>query len=131
MNLVGACRVAVLLGAASAVSAMPAAFRVVVAHVAEQGVFSAKPGGGQTPAQCARFRLSDRAALRYFARAREVDEHRWREQLDWTQCSAAGALRTGDGKTYRWTIDQSGRGLIAVTSQVSVFLDGPEFPGAR
>ncbi len=110
---------------------MPTSFRVVAAHVERSGVFSAKAADGQTPAQCARFRLSDRAALRYFARAREVDEHTWREALDWTPCSALGTLRTGDGKTYRWAIDQSGRGLITVTPHVAVFLDGPEFAGAR
>lgn len=123
--------VAVAIGVAAGAAAMPVSFRVVAAHVVRSGVFSAAPANGQTPADCARFRLSDRAALRYFASAREVDEHRWREALDWTQCSAVGTLRTGDGKTYRWTIDQSGRGLITVTAQVAVFLDGPEFSGAR
>ncbi len=127
MNAVGTCTIAVLLGAATALSAMPATFRVVSAHVVRDGLFSRAPDQGQTPAECGRFKLSDRAALRYFVHAREVDEHRWREALDWTQCSAAGTLRTGDGKTYHWTIDQSGRGLIAVTDKVSVFLDGPEF----
>ncbi|QYE36504.1 hypothetical protein KZX46_11595 [Polymorphobacter sp. PAMC 29334] len=122
---------AVALTVAAGAVAMPVSFRVVSAHVVHTGVFSAEPANGQTPAQCARFHLSDRAALRYFVKAREVDEHRWREALDWTQCSAAGTLRTGDGKSYGWTIDQSGRGLITVTANVSVYLDGPEFSGAR
>ncbi len=122
---------AALLAAAAGAAAMPTSFRVVSARVARSGVYRAGPVSAQTPAECARFALSNRAALRYFARAREVDEHTWREALDWTPCSAAGTLRTGDGKTYRWAIDQSGRTTITVTGRVAVYLDGPEFAGAR
>lgn len=131
VGLLGRIAVAITITLAASATGTPVSFRVFSAHVGSSGVFSAEPASGQKPADCARFRLSDRAALRYFAAAREVDEHRWREALDWTQCSAAGTLRTGDGKTYRWTIDQSGRGLITVAAHVAVYLDGPEFPGAR
>lgn len=82
-------------------------------------------------AQCARFHLTNQAALRWFRRAREVTEHAWREELDWTPCSAAGTLVTGDGRSLPWQLDQAGRAEIMLTPTVSVYLGGPELPFRR
>ena len=108
----------------------PQSFNIRSVHVMQAGAWRADPNGTQTREQCSRFHLADDAATRWFKASVEVDQHRWLEQLDWTQCSASGTLLTGDGKTYRWNLDQSGRGQVTLSPTVSVFLSGPELPFA-
>ena len=99
-------------------------------HVVKSGQWHADPHNEQTPEQCALFRLSDAGALRWFRRAAPVDKQVWLEQLDWTQCSAAGTLTARDGKIYSWTLDQSGRGQIHFSDTRAIYLAGKAIPSA-
>ena len=119
--------IAALLFATSAVAA-PQSFAIRSVSVTTDGAWHSDPNGQQTRAQCAKFRLPSKVALRWFKGSTEVTDRVWREELDWTQCSASGTLITGDGKRYPWRLDQSGRGQIIVTPAVSVYLKGPEIP---
>ena len=111
---------------------MPQSFTVKSVAVEHNGQWHADPNGHQTPEQCRRFRVSRIAAQRWFAKAKEVTQQVWLEQLDWTQCSATGTLLTDGGRTYRWELDQSGRARVIVSPAVSVYLSGREIPfGAR
>ena len=119
--------VAALAGAASA---EPTSFRVRSVEVRAAGRFVADPNGRQTPADCGRFRPSDAAVLRWFARSHEVGQPAWLEQGDFTSCRAEGRLVTADGKSYGWELDQGGRAQIRISPSVSVFLLGTAFHGA-
>ena len=112
-------------------AARPTSLRIRSVTVTREAIWHADPNGQQTPASCAGFRLSDQAALRWFNQAREVAQHEWLHELDWTQCSAEGTLRTSDGRTLTWELDQAGRARIIVSPTVSVFLGGPELPMRR
>ena len=122
--------VALSVALASPVWAMPQSFAIKSVTVEHEGQWRADPNGHQTPVQCKRFRLSPMAARRWLARAREVTQQQWLEQLDWTQCSANGTLLTDGGRIYRWELDQSGRGRVVVSPAVSVYLAGRELPFA-
>ena len=112
-------------------AAQPTSIRIRSVTVTRDAIWHVDPNGWQTPKSCAGFRLSGRAALRWFTRAREVARHEWLHEFDWTQCSAEGTLRTGDGRTFRWELDQAGRARIVVSPTASVFLGGPELPMRR
>jgi len=112
-------------------AAQPTSIRIRSVTVTRDAIWNADPNGRQTPESCAGFRLSNWAALRWFTRAREVPRHEWLHELDWTQCSAEGTLRTSDGRTFRWELDQAGRARIIVSPTASVFLGGPELPIRR
>jgi hypothetical protein len=107
---------------------MPQSFRIASVAVEHDGQWRADPNGHQTPTQCKRFHLSTTLAERWFGKAKEISQQEWLEQTDWTQCSATGTLHTTDGRTYRWELDQSGRGRVIVSSAVSVYLTGRELP---
>jgi hypothetical protein len=109
---------------AVSVQAMPQSFSVKSVKVEHDGQWHAEPNGHQTPQQCTKFKLAGVAALKWFIRSKEVTQHEWLEELDWTQCSAEGTLLTNDGRTYHWELDQSGRGRVVVTPAVSVYLSG-------
>ena len=111
-------------------AARPTSLRIRSVTVTRDAIWHADPGQ-QTPASCADFRLSGGAALRWFTQAREVAQHEWLHELDWTQCSAEGTLRTSDGRTLKWELDQAGRARIIVSPTVSVLLGGPELPMRR
>jgi hypothetical protein len=87
--------------------------------------------GQQTAADCAKFKLPNKAALKWFRRSKEVEKETWNEALDWTQCSASGTLKIANGNSYHWHLDQSGRGQIIVTPSVSVYLSGKELPFSK
>ena len=123
---------AVLLGLGlPAAQAAPTSFTVRSVIVVQDGQWHAMQTQDASAAQCARFRLTNQAALRWFRRAREVTEHAWREELDWTPCSAAGTLVTGDGHTLAWQLDQAGRAQVTLSPTVSAYLGGPELPFRR
>lgn len=107
---------------------MPQSFAVKAVFVEHDGQWHADPNGHQTVDQCRRFRISHNAARRWFTKAKEVTQQEWLERLDWTQCSATGTLRTDAGRTYRWELDQSGRGRVVISPVVSVYLAGHELP---
>lgn len=109
----------------------PQSFRAKKVTVERDGQWHADPNGHQTPDQCRRFQLSRTAAHRWFAKAKEVTQHEWLEQLDWTQCSATGTLLTDGGHVYRWELDQSGRARVTVSPTVSVYLAGRELPFSK
>ncbi|TWB16641.1 hypothetical protein FBZ89_11351 [Nitrospirillum amazonense] len=123
--------VTLLLAAQAPVQAKPTSFVIKRVHVEQAGIWQEKSDGDETRERCARFHLSDKAATRWFAKAKEVTEHAWREELDWTQCFAKGTLTTADGKTYAWDLDRSGRGQVKVSDTVSTYLSGPELPFAK
>ena len=79
-----------------------------------------------TPLHCARFRPTPGEILHYFKRAKVVDRMEWME-LIWTQCSAEGTVSSA-GQTYRWHLDQSGRGYVGRSVMEAVYLNGPELP---
>ena len=112
-------------------AARPTSLGIRGVTVTRDAIWHADPNGQQTPESCAGFRLSSRAALRWFTRAREVAQHQWLHELDWTQCSAEGTLRTSDGRTLKWELDQAGRARIIVSPTAFVFLGGPELPMRR
>ncbi len=112
-------------------AASPTSFTVKSVVVGQDGQWHDDPNGRQTPEDCARFRVSKTVALQWFRRSREVTDRAWREELDWTQCSAVGTLVTGDGRQYRWELDQAGRGRVILTPGASVYLSGPELPSAK
>lgn len=114
-----------------AVQAAPTSFTVRTVTVMQDGQWHEMRTQDVSAAQCARFRVANPAALRWFRLAREVTEHAWREELDWTPCSAAGTLVTGDGRTLSWELDQAGRARITLSPTVSVYLGGPELPFRR
>ena len=118
------------LGIPSAQTA-PTSFTVRSVVVMQDGQWHAMQTQDVSAAQCARFRLTNQAALRWFRRARDVTEHAWREELDWTPCSAAGTLVTGDGRSLPWQLDQAGRAQVTLSPTVSVYLGGPELPFRR
>lgn len=91
-------------------AAQPTSIRI--RSVTRDAIWHADPIGQQAPESCAGFRLSSRAALHWFTRAREVAQHEWLHELDWTQCSAEGTLHTSDGRTFRWELDQAGRASV-------------------
>ncbi len=109
-------------------NAEPQSFSVSSVKVEKQGQWRDDPNGQQTAKQCAQFKMSDREALRWFQRSKEVSQRIWLEELDWTQCSVSGELITGDKRRYRWRLDQSGRGEIEISPTVSVYLSGKEIP---
>ena len=119
---------AVLAAIATSAEAAPQAFGVRRVQVVASGEWSADPNGVQTKADCARFRLTDTAALRWFRRSHEVAQPRWLEEGEWTQCSARGRLVIDGGRSYDWTLDQGGRASITVSTDVAVYLLGPELP---
>ncbi|MEC4593989.1 hypothetical protein VPG91_23520 [Nitrospirillum amazonense] len=123
--------VTLLLVAQASAQAKPTSFVIKRVHVEQAGLWQEKSDGDETRERCARFHLSDKAATRWFAKAKEVTEHAWREELDWTQCFAKGTLTTADGKTYAWDLDRSGRGQVKVSDTVSTYLSGPELPFAK
>ena len=128
--------VAMLLAIAGAVPedavARPVSFTIERVAVAQEGQWRPDPNGQQTPELCARCQLSATAGLRWFRRAREVSRQvRLHDYLDWTQCSVSGTLRTRDGRTLPWELDQSGRGRVPITSELSVYFAGPELPLRR
>ncbi|TWB48824.1 hypothetical protein [Nitrospirillum viridazoti] len=123
--------VTLLLVAQAPAQAKPTSFVIKRVHVEQAGIWQEKSDGDETRERCARFHLSDKAATRWFAKAKEVTEHAWREELDWTQCFAKGTLTTADGKTYAWDLDRSGRGQVKVSDTVSTYLSGPELPFAK
>ena len=130
----GALALFVAAGSAAAafgVAAAPQSFSIRSVQVVKDGQWDADPYGQQTPEECARFRLPQAVALRWFRASREVGQHAWLEELDWTQCSASGTLVTGDGRSYAWDLDQSGRGRIVVSPTLEVYLSGPELPFSR
>lgn len=122
--------VATSFGGAAAL-AHPAAFRVQSAVVEKDGQWREASPNYQTREDCARFRVSNTAATRWFAKAKEVGSRVWYEELEWTQCSAEGTLTTHTGQTYSWRLDQSGRGSIEITPDVRVYLSGKELPFAK
>ena len=111
--------------------AHPAAFRVQSVVVAKDGQWREDKHNYQTRENCAQFRLSNKAATRWFAKAKEVTSRVWYEELEWTQCSAEGTLTTHTGQTYSWRLDQSGRGSIEITPDVRVYLSGKELPFSK
>ena len=123
--------VALTTGVAPIASAMPQSLRVKSVLVKQDGEWHPDPYGHQTVGQCKRFRLSNIAAQRWFAKAKEVDKHSWLEELDWTQCSASGTLVTDMGRTYRWELDQSGRARVFISQDVEVYLSGDPLPFAK
>lgn len=124
--------IAVILTAfASSAVAAPQAFGVRRVQVIASGEWSADPNGVQTKADCAKFRLTDTAALRWFQHSHEVAQPRWLEEGEWTQCSARGRLVTDGGRSYDWTLDQGGRAPIMVSADVAVYLLGPELPRSK
>ncbi|GBQ90836.1 hypothetical protein AA23498_0998 [Acetobacter nitrogenifigens DSM 23921 = NBRC 105050] len=120
-----------VVAASSLASAQPQSFVVTSVHVDHSGLWRADPNGRQTATDCKAFVLHDPEALKWFQASSEVDQHTWLEELDWTQCSADGTLQTGDGRSYSWELDQSGRGRIVLNKNVSVFLKGAELPFAN
>ncbi|TWB44151.1 hypothetical protein [Nitrospirillum pindoramense] len=116
------------LALAALAQAKPTSFVIKSVHVDQAGIWREKSDGGDS---CARFHLSDKAATRWFHKAKEVTERAWREELDWTPCFATGTLTTSDGKTYAWDLDRSGRGQVKISDTVSTFLSGPELPFAK
>lgn len=121
---------AAMLGlAVHAAQAAPTSFTVRSVTVEQDGQWHEMRTQDQSPAQCARFHLTKQAALRWFRHARDVTEHSWRADLDWTQCSAAGRLATGNGQTLSWQLDQAGRARVTISS--SVYLGRPELPFRR
>jgi len=120
----------VLIFAATAASAAPKSFGVRSVRVTADGLWKADPNGQQTQQDCARFKIGDKSALRWFRASREVTKRDWLENAEWTQCSASGTLVTGDGRVYSWDLDQSGRGRVAITPTVEVYLSGSELPFA-
>ncbi|HEY0205424.1 MAG TPA: hypothetical protein VGC15_14870, partial [Acetobacteraceae bacterium] len=112
-------------------AARPTSLDIRGVTVTRDAIWHADPNGRQTPESCAGFRLSSRAALRWFTRAREATQHEWLHELDWTQCSAEGTLHTSDGRTLKWELDQAGRARIIVSPTAFVFLGGPELPRRR
>ena len=112
-------------------AAQPMSLGIRGVTVTRDEIWHGDPNGQQTPESCAGFRLSSRAGLRWFMRAREVTRHQWLHELDWTQCSAERTLRTSDGRTLKWELDQAGRARSIVSPVASVFLGGPELPMRR
>ncbi len=111
--------------------ARPVSFTIERVTVAQEGQRRPDPNGHQTPQLCARFHLSGTAGLRWFRQAHEVSRQVWLHELDWMQCSVSGRLRTRDGRTLPWELDQSGRGRVAITSELSAYFAGPELPLRR
>jgi hypothetical protein len=123
---------AAILGLCShAARAAPTSFTLQSIVVEQDGQWHQMGTQEQTPAQCARFRLTAPAARRWFRQAREVSEHAWLEELDWTPCFAAGTLVTSDGRPLRWQLDRAGRAQVTISPSVSVYLGGPELPFQR
>ncbi|MEA1650507.1 hypothetical protein UAJ10_15995 [Nitrospirillum sp. BR 11164] len=123
--------VTLLLAMGGGAQAKPTSFVIKSVHVDQAGIWREKSDGDEAKETCARFHLGDKAATRWFAKAKEVTEHAWREELDWTQCFATGTLTTTDGKTYSWDLDRSGRGQVKISDTVSAYLAGPELPFAQ
>ena len=116
---------------AAAALAHPTAFRVQSVVVEKDGQWREDKHNYQTREGCAQFRLSNKAAARWFAKAKEVTSRVWYEELDWTQCSAEGTLTTDKGQTYAWRLDQSGRGSVEISPDVRVYLSGKELPFSK
>ncbi len=110
------------------VHAQPTSFKVKWVKVVSTGNWHQDPNGSQTADQCKLFQLSDKKALQWFRKSREVSMRVWLEELDWTQCSSTGTLTTADNRNYNWEIDQSGRGRIILSDTVSVYMSGLELP---
>ncbi len=106
-------------------------FTIERVTVAQEGQWHPDPNWQQTPELCARLQLSAIAGLGWFRQAREVSRQVWLHELDCTQCSVSGTLRTRDGRTLPWELDQSGRGRVAITSELSAYFAGPELPLRR
>jgi hypothetical protein len=103
-----------------------AAIQISSAQVVRDGQYTELSSSTETREQCAGFRLSNRAALRWLRRAKQVDRETWRERLSWSHCFASGTLVTREGQYYQWTIDPSGRGEITLSPTSSLYLNGKE-----
>lgn len=111
--------------------AQPQAFTISSVHVKHSDVWRPDPSGHQTATDCKAFILHDPEALRWFQASTEIDQRTGLEELDWTQCSDDGTLKTGDGHSYHWELDHSGRGRIIINKNISVFLRGSELSFAH
>jgi hypothetical protein len=101
-------------------------FKVKSVRVLKTGEWKSNSSGNETPEQCKLFQLSQKKALLWFQRSREISKHDWFEMMDWTPCRSSGTLITNGGKTYEWELDQSGRGRIFRSEKTEIYLSGSE-----
>lgn len=88
---------------------------VSVVAVDRAGVLAHRVSGDETAQTCRRFRLTQRDAREFFAKAVPVQQQVY-EHLDGSNCVTLGHLRRADGSSGRWTIDLERRGELILAS---------------
>ena len=74
---------------------------------------------------CSSFKLTEKAARRFFGRAQETDESDAHHTLDWSPCYASGVLTFRDGKTARWSIGEFRTGTLWLEDERKIVLYCP------
>lgn len=120
----------VLIAASAAASAgltNPSSRTIVSVTVLESGELAPQDVGIDPPGRCKGYRPTGQQVQRWFRAARRVPVSSWLE-MDRSQCWARGTLKTADGKSYRWDLDQAGLGTITLTPTVGYYYKGKALP---
>jgi hypothetical protein len=114
--------IALLLAAAT-----PAPLRVAAVTVTAVGQADPANAGTDPPGRCRPFRPTAREVLAWFRAARRVPVAATVE-ADRSQCLARGVLTAGDGRRYRWELDQAGLAAVTLSPTASAYFLGRALP---
>lgn len=82
--------------------------------ISENGAWTDRISGHETPEMCQTFQLKGTDVRDYFRTARRVSDREYGHDLAAAMCFAEGKLTFRDGSTGNWNIDQARRGLLTL-----------------
>lgn len=115
-----------MVAAAPYIPVRSKSFRIASVGVTQTGIASPRQPGYPLD-RCKSFRPNARQVSAWFKSAHRVSVAATIE-ADREQCVARGTLRTIDGRSYKWEIDQAGLAVVVIPTADNLYFMGREFP---